>query len=98
MVSIADSGEIYKYLSKLDNWKNIENHHITKNYYFKNFNEAINFVNKVSEIAEKMNHHPDITVSYNIVEIKIFTHKVNSLTDKDFKLASAIDKIKMEEK
>lgn len=75
-------------------WEKIKNHHIIKEFKFDDFKQALNFVNKIGEIAEKSEHHPDISISYNIVKIKIYTHKVDGLTEKDFDLAEKIDNIK----
>ena len=66
---------------------------IRKNFEFKNFKEALDFVNKSGEIAEKEDHHPDIFLSYNKVRISLTTHSQNSLTNRDFKVAQEIDKI-----
>ena len=87
--------EIEINISKLNGWKVIENHHITKDFIFKNFNHAIEFINKIASIAEKENHHPDILLhGYKRVNIKLFTHSFNGLSDKDFKVAEEIDRIK----
>lgn len=88
--------EIDSYLSKLKGWKSVENHHITKEFIFVDFKEAINFINKVGEISEKIDHHPDIFLhDYKKVKIEIFTHSVDGLSFKDFLLAEEINKIMM---
>ncbi len=66
---------------------------LLKEFKFDDFKQALDFVNNVGEIAEKLNHHPDISISYNKVKIKIYTHKVDGLTEKDFELAEKIDEI-----
>lgn len=68
-------------------------HKIRKQFKFKNFKEAIGFVNKVAEIAESEGHHPDIYVFYNKVQLDLFTHAVSGLSENDFILAAKIDKI-----
>ncbi len=74
-------------------WK-IEQNFLTKEFEFSNFKEAINFINKVSEIAENQNHHPDILIhSYKKVKIKSMTHSENKVTTKDYNLAEEIDKL-----
>jgi 4a-hydroxytetrahydrobiopterin dehydratase len=74
-------------------WKE-ENNQLKRNFDFKNFIEAFAFMTKVALIAEKMNHHPNWTNVYNKVEIALFTHDANdSITDKDRKLAAAIDAV-----
>ena len=79
-------------LDELDNWA-INGSAISKTFEFTDFNKSIDFVNKISEIAEKHAHHPDITVRYNIVILSLVTHSENSVTEKDFELAKEIDKL-----
>jgi|SRR3989338_991420 len=89
-----DKEEIESNISKLNGWKVIENHHITKDFIFENFKKSIEFINKIAAISEKENHHPDILLhGYKKVNIKLFTHSFNGLSDKDFKVATEIDKI-----
>src|SRR3989344_4754716 len=87
--------EINENLEKLSDW-NLEDvgRIITRNFKFEDFKEAVDFVNKVSEVAETEKHHPDIRIyDYNNVEIKLTTHSVLGLTGKDFKVAEKIDSI-----
>ena len=72
-------------------WKLMEEHHIEKTYLFKSFKEALDFVNDVGRIAEEENHHPDVHLSYGKVELKVFTHSLKGLTEKDFELAAKWD-------
>ena len=74
-------------------WKE-ENNSLKKNFKFKNFSEAFAFMMRVAMIAEKMNHHPEWKNVYNTVEISLSTHDAgNIVTEKDKKLAEAIDKL-----
>jgi 4a-hydroxytetrahydrobiopterin dehydratase len=66
---------------------------IVKLFKFKNFSEAMTFVNKVAEIAEKQDHHPDIYIHWNEVTLTLYTHAINGLFDNDFILAAKIDEI-----
>lgn len=67
---------------------------LIKDLKFDNFKGALDFVNKVGEIAEKLQHHPDIKLyNYNQVQLRLFTHDADKITDKDYQLASEIDKI-----
>jgi 4a-hydroxytetrahydrobiopterin dehydratase len=66
---------------------------IYRKYTFQSFLPAIAFVNRVAEAAEKADHHPDITINYNQVSISLSTHSESGVTEKDFQLAEAIDKI-----
>lgn len=74
-----------------DNWKVEESHHLRCTFKLKDFNMALAFTNQIGKIAEEMKHHPDILLTYGKVEVKIFTHKVDGLTEKDFLLANQID-------
>lgn len=66
-------------------------HKIRRQFTFEGFKDAINFVNKIAEIAEKEGHHPDIYIFYNKVQIELFTHAVGGLSENDFIMASKID-------
>lgn len=73
---------------------NEENNQLKRNFKFTNFIEAFAFMTKVAFVAEKMNHHPNWSNSYNKVDITLFTHDANNtVTDKDRKLANEIDKV-----
>lgn len=60
---------------------------------FANFNKALEAMNKIGAIAEKMNHHPHWTNTYNRLNIKLSTHDVEGITDKDFALAKRINEL-----
>jgi 4a-hydroxytetrahydrobiopterin dehydratase len=92
-MSVLNSNEIMNKLKNLDNWS-FDNNQIHSDYQFEDFKEALNFVNKVGDEAEKMNHHPDIFLhSWNKVKITISTHSEGGVTEKDFKLAGIIDNL-----
>jgi len=74
------------------NWK-IKNNKLFRSYNLDSFLDAIEFINKISVIAEKEDHHPNITNVYNKVEIVLFTHSENSITEKDYNLADQIEEI-----
>jgi 4a-hydroxytetrahydrobiopterin dehydratase len=81
--------------SKLGNgWEVINEHHLEKDFTFKNFRDALAFTNKVGEEAEQQRHHPDIGLSWGRVKVTIWTHKIDGLTESDFILAAKIDRIK----
>ncbi|GIT06915.1 MAG: hypothetical protein CM1200mP30_05450 [Pseudomonadota bacterium] len=68
-------------LEKLKNdWKIIKEHHLEKEYSFKNFKEALSFTIKVGELAENQGHHPDIFLAWGKVKLTIWTHKIDGLT------------------
>lgn len=73
---------------------NEENNTLVRHFTFNDFSEAFAFMTRVALVAEKMNHHPLWTNVYNRVEIRLSTHDAgNTITDKDRKLAAAIDRI-----
>ncbi|MEK6825457.1 MAG: 4a-hydroxytetrahydrobiopterin dehydratase [Nanoarchaeota archaeon] len=85
-------GEIQKKMEKLKDWA-LEGSSIIKDVTFSDFKQALEFVNKVGEIAEKNNHHPSIILDYNFVHLTLTTHSEHTLTDKDFIVAEEIDKL-----
>lgn len=84
-----DTEEIRKLLGELGSgWEAIRNHHLEKTYKFKNFREALVFTNTVGEVAEQEAHHPEITLTWGKVILRIWTHKIDGLTESDFILAA----------
>ncbi|MBN1213477.1 MAG: 4a-hydroxytetrahydrobiopterin dehydratase [candidate division Zixibacteria bacterium] len=87
-------GDFESYLEQIDDWTVIDEKQIEKEFSFKNFAEALKFVNVVGEIAEDENHHPDILLhSWNKVTIKLWTHAICGLSLNDFIVAAKIDHI-----
>ncbi|MFQ5591034.1 MAG: 4a-hydroxytetrahydrobiopterin dehydratase [Phycisphaerae bacterium] len=80
-------------LEQLHGWTIVDNHHLSKSCTFPDFAEALAFVNKVGAIAEGQGHHPDLFLSWGMVRIEIWTHKIDGLTESDFVLAAKIDAI-----
>jgi len=74
-------------------WQVVNQHHLEKEYKFKNFLEALDFTNKVGELAESQGHHPDIYLTWGQVKLSIWTHKIDGLTESDFVLAAKADKL-----
>jgi len=75
------------------NWK-IENNKWVKEFEFKNFIQAVDFVTKIVPLAEKADHHPDVLIhSYKKVRVELLTHSEGKITQKDYDLAIEIDKI-----
>ena len=92
-MAVLSINEINQKLEEVDGW-NYENEKINKEFRFSNFKDALTFVNKVGNIAEGMNHHPDILIhSYNKVKLTVSTHDEDGITDKDFKLASKVNSV-----
>ena len=84
--------ELTEILSEVNTWEERDNK-IFKRFNFKNFAESLAFVNKVGEIAESQDHHPDITFGWGYAEFQITTHDAGGLTRKDFALAKKIEAI-----
>jgi 4a-hydroxytetrahydrobiopterin dehydratase len=82
--------EIAPLLTQLSGWTVVENHHLQKEFTFKNFKEALAYVNSVGALAETEGHHPDITLSWGKVVVTLYTHKINGLSESDFILAAKI--------
>lgn len=89
--------ELEKRMKNLKDWA-LEGEMIVKDVVFKDFKEALEYVNKVGELAEKKEHHPDIMIMHSSVRLSLTTHSEKGLTDKDFDLAEEIDKIQLETK
>ncbi len=85
--------QIKNLLSELKGWEVISAHHLQKSYQFDNFLAALEFVNRVGQLAEAQGHHPDISFGWGYCQIKIFTHKIDGLTESDFILAARMDQI-----
>ena len=77
-------------LSSVPDWRR-EGGEIVREFEFQGFGDAIAFVNRVAEVAEAADHHPDIDIRYNRVRLALSTHSEGGLTQKDFALASEID-------
>lgn len=84
-----------EYLDKVPRWSLLHDgeHKIRRQFSFRDFKEALAFVNKVGELAESEGHHPDIKIVYNKVQLDLFTHAVGGLSENDFIVAAKIDKL-----
>ncbi|MFZ2322347.1 MAG: 4a-hydroxytetrahydrobiopterin dehydratase [Ignavibacteriaceae bacterium] len=90
-MSELNQDKIDSNLSKLSGWS-FEDNAIRKQFQFKDFIEALSFVNKIGMESEKMDHHPDILMfEWNKVKITISTHSTGGVTEKDFQLAKKIE-------
>ncbi|MGB8988810.1 MAG: 4a-hydroxytetrahydrobiopterin dehydratase [Candidatus Sulfotelmatobacter sp.] len=74
-------------------WNVVDEHHITREYKFPDFAQALEFVNRVGALAEEQGHHPDILLAWGKVGITLWTHKVDGLTESDFIMAAKIDRV-----
>jgi 4a-hydroxytetrahydrobiopterin dehydratase len=85
-------------IKEINTWQLIEDKAIEKTLLFKDFTEALAFVNKVGALAEAEGHHPDISIfGWNKVKLSLSTHAIGGLSDNDFILASKIDELNHKE-
>ncbi len=86
--------DLNKMIDELNNdWQIIEEHHLEKQFKFKNFKQALDFVNQVGELAESIGHHPDIYLTWGKVKITVWTHKIDGLHNSDFIFAAKTDRL-----
>ncbi|HTU34331.1 MAG TPA: 4a-hydroxytetrahydrobiopterin dehydratase [Candidatus Acidoferrum sp.] len=85
--------ELENLAKEVPQWRVVNGHHITREFKFPDFKQALAFVNKVGDIAEGQGHHPDISLTWGKAEVTTWTHKIDGLTESDFILAAKIDKL-----
>jgi 4a-hydroxytetrahydrobiopterin dehydratase len=83
--------ELHAFSHQLPNWEVIDEHHLTRTFSFPDFKAALAFVNRVGAVAEEQGHHPDIFLAWGRVQITLWTHKIDGLTESDFIMAAKID-------
>lgn len=93
MPELLNQSDIEEKLEGLTGWEK-DGDTITRTFEFEDFIESMEFVNKLVNPAETMNHHPDITISYNTVTLSLTTHSEGGLTENDIELAGQINTIK----
>jgi 4a-hydroxytetrahydrobiopterin dehydratase len=94
MAPILDEPARTAALTRLPEWRPVSGRDaIARSYTFKNFNAAFGFMTRVALLAEKMNHHPEWSNVWNKVEVTLSTHDVGGLTERDIRLAEAMDRI-----
>ena len=74
-----------------EGWDVIGEHHLEKEFKRKDWREAVALTNKIAELADQEDHHPDVVLSYGKVKVTLWTHKINGLSENDFILAAKID-------
>jgi 4a-hydroxytetrahydrobiopterin dehydratase len=74
-------------------WRVVDGHHLEKELEFPDFATGLAFVNRIAELAEAANHHPDIYLAWGKVRITLYTHTRNGLTSRDYDLAAQIDRL-----
>jgi 4a-hydroxytetrahydrobiopterin dehydratase len=88
-----EGGELEELARQLPAWEVVGGHHLRREFRFANFREALDFVNRVGELAEEQAHHPDVDFGWGRAGITIFTHKIDGLTESDFVLAAKVDRL-----
>ncbi len=78
-------------LAQISGWEVVDRQHLTKTYKFRNFQTALDFVNRIGAVAEREGHHPDIFLAWGRVRLEIWTHKIGGLSEADFVLAAKAD-------
>src|SRR5580765_3155595 len=74
-------------------WQVVDQHDVENEDDFKNFREALDFTNRVGELAEEQGHHPDIYLAWGKVKLTFWTHKIDGLTESDFVFAAKVDRL-----
>jgi 4a-hydroxytetrahydrobiopterin dehydratase len=92
MSDLITADELDTALKKCPEWE-IEGETITRTIEFEEFNEAIDFVNNLAEIAEEAQHHPDIDIRDTLVTVRLMTHDVGGVTELDIQLAQRVDNL-----
>lgn len=92
MSEIIPEDEIEDLCKKIPEW-DIEGACLLRSFEFEDFNDAMDFVNSVADVAEEAQHHPDIDIRYDTVSLSLTTHEVKALTEDDFELAGRIDNL-----
>ena len=91
--SLEGSGAWRRSSASFPSWRTIAEHHLEKNFKFRDFKGALAFVNRIGAVAEEQGHHPDICFGWGSVKVTLFTHKVKGLTESDFILAAKVDQV-----
>ncbi len=86
--------DIKKNLEQIPNWK-LNGKKIENEFVFKDFKEAMKFVNNIADLAEGEGHHPDIHIHWNKVMLELWTHSMNGLSENDFIVAAKINNLKI---
>lgn len=90
---VVKDDDIEDRLKEISGWTLSPERGLVRNFSFRGFNDGLEFVNRVAAIADSLDHHPDVFLSWGRVELSIITHCKNALTTRDFELARAIEAI-----
>jgi 4a-hydroxytetrahydrobiopterin dehydratase len=91
-MKVLTENEVIKYLESLDDWQ-LDGNAIMREWIFKDFIEAMDFINIIAVMAENHTHHPEIYNVYNRVSLRFNTHDAGGITEKDINIAKEINKL-----
>ena len=89
-MALLNDDQIRERLEGLEGWER-EGESIKKEFKLEDYKGSVDFVNRLTPVAEEMNHHPDLEISWNTVKVSISTHSEGGLTENDFELAGKVD-------
>jgi 4a-hydroxytetrahydrobiopterin dehydratase len=89
---VLSDDEVQRRLSELSGWER-DGNAIKRQFKFDDFQGSVDFVNRITPAAEEMNHHPDLAISWNTVDVTLSTHSEGGLTKNDFELARQISEL-----
>lgn len=92
MTELLDADDLAAALKKCPEWE-YEKKALTRTIEFEEFNDAIDFVNDLAEIAEEAQHHPEITIRHTRITLKLTTHDAGGVTELDVELAQRVDNL-----
>jgi 4a-hydroxytetrahydrobiopterin dehydratase len=92
-VPALSGAELDRLKAEVPGWQVVDGHHLLKAFPFPDFVTALAFVNRAGAIAEAEGHHPDLFLAWGKVEVKIWTHKIDGLTESDFILAAKLEQV-----
>jgi 4a-hydroxytetrahydrobiopterin dehydratase len=85
--------ELESFRKQVPDWNVIDEHHLTRSFKFPDFRKALDFTNRIGELTEQQGHHPDIFLAWGKVDVILWTHKIDGLTESDFIMAAKIDQL-----
>ena len=91
-MAVLNDDEIQSRLSELSGWER-DGEAIKRQFKFDDFQGSVDFVNRITPAAEEMNHHPDLSISWNTVDLTLTTHSQGGITESDFELAAQVDSL-----
>lgn len=85
--------ELAPFAAQVPGWEIVDEHHLKRRFAFTDFKQALAFTNRIGEVAEAENHHPEIQLGWGHVVVELWTHKIDGLAEADFVLAAKISEL-----